>query len=250
MKHSPEIAVTGQFYLVPCALVPDSLLANAKGFVPVLTPAHSDPDLGADYAHYHIDYRFVDATAFARYRTQERAKAGYVVLADAPISMMRRKAKRPHLSFPEFKSSRHLPKMERRYADCSIDLDNPVCPHKGICLQDAPIVDGVIVCPGHGLGWDAATGANVPRHQGGDDVLEARADYNQLCELAREANDLCHKLDFREGMSLLSDGKPGEARRLLLLKKRARERHQRRSSRATEAYEALSNLRRDAGVIR
>lgn len=60
-------------------------------------------------------------------------------------------------------AAKWIPKLEEKYADaCLIDGK---CPHKGIDLSGCPAVNGIVVCPGHGLLWNAETGKLVPRPQ-------------------------------------------------------------------------------------
>jgi nitrite reductase/ring-hydroxylating ferredoxin subunit len=54
-------------------------------------------------------------------------------------------------------------RFESKYADASAKCGT--CPHRGFPLGGVPAKRGVVVCPGHGLAWDQATGRNVPRYR-------------------------------------------------------------------------------------
>ena len=54
--------------------------------------------------------------------------------------------------------------LTRVYRDRVIDLERPVCPHRGIPLDGLPCTRrGVVTCPGHGLRWNLRTGKIVTR---------------------------------------------------------------------------------------
>jgi hypothetical protein len=52
-----------------------------------------------------------------------------------------------------------LRKLEQKYRDAK--MKNFICPHKGLPCNATPIVDGVVVCRGHGLAFNVETGAMV-----------------------------------------------------------------------------------------
>lgn len=56
-------------------------------------------------------------------------------------------------------------RLESCYLGHKLDLSTMVCPHRGTYLGNlAPNAEGYIVCPNHGLCWDAVTGGLVPRY--------------------------------------------------------------------------------------
>lgn len=167
----------GRYYLVPCVRMlppPDDLPRWAPAWLqdvwwPVIGPPHGDPDLGVGPEHFHFDLRFLTDRFITRWsghdlphtlaRVQPCAGAG-------STELRRRRCARPVL--PEFprvpgvgSDKRAFENLERRHAR---DVLCRVCPHRGMRAADMPIVDGVRVCHGHGLGWDVATGALVKRH--------------------------------------------------------------------------------------
>jgi hypothetical protein len=174
---SPSDTTIGQSYSVPCVFM-TSNATYGTGWIPVLSPAHSDPEIGVPGQHYHPDFRFVPQEMFDRAESlRGERKVGDVVWTNdsSAVELREMECLRKPLIFPAQNPHRkeegarasfplHWEDMERKYSVCRINLNDPVCPHRGICLKGAPVVDGVIVCPGHGLGWDAQTGQNVWRH--------------------------------------------------------------------------------------
>ncbi len=70
----------------------------------------------------------------------------------------RRKCYRNNICFPE----RFCPILEPEFAQCR--LTKGKCPHKNIPLVGLePDSDGNVICPGHGLKWNLATGQLVSR---------------------------------------------------------------------------------------
>jgi nitrite reductase/ring-hydroxylating ferredoxin subunit len=52
-----------------------------------------------------------------------------------------------------------LKKLEAKFATAK--MKNFICPHKGLPCNGTPIVDGVVVCRGHGLAFNVETGSLV-----------------------------------------------------------------------------------------
>lgn len=143
-------------------------LWNQK-WIPVLGRAHEDESLtGSPDQHYHVDWRFVGVDQWAwmvNYLSKRQfanAHIGYTIwereVLCSPIRK-RRACRRLHATFPH--NPHWMPRLEAEYANKKSDCRT--CPHRGISLVGAPVVDGALVCAGHGLAWDVETGALKPR---------------------------------------------------------------------------------------
>lgn len=182
----------GKFYMVPCVFVSPphrSLWHPRDGWVPVLGPKHSDKEfLNFEWEHFHIDWRFVgrrnyeDAAGglsrFAQGRVLTSAQ-GYYKLPDAG-TLRRRVCRRAMPDFPAAggrvanlvdipgdvgRHARPWRHMEVAQAFvCNKLKPGNICPHRGIDLTPFIKEDGTVICPGHGLRWDTATGNLLPHH--------------------------------------------------------------------------------------
>lgn len=157
----------GQFYRVPCLKASDTPpnFAKAGSWIPVLLPEHDDKEIiGFLIRHYHLDFRFLSDWAYRRANVgsilHEFGRVDTHNFYERPVLYQRMKCKRKMPNdYPEY--APWLPKLESKYADaCLIDGK---CPHKGIDLSGCPSVNGVVVCPAHGLLWEVETGKMVPR---------------------------------------------------------------------------------------
>jgi hypothetical protein len=180
--------VVGRFYKVPCIRhfwmnYGSFGCRERKLWVPVLLPAHRDPDLlkAEPGPHYHFDVRFMshraadlfcftwehkdDLQSWRRLMTnimwefsEERAM-GYRF----KIKWKRRKCLRSMPPFPlnvrnnrnsqnPVKRSRVSQILESQFIGRRVCSNRLVCPHRGISLRGLPVqADGSIICPGHGL---------------------------------------------------------------------------------------------------
>lgn len=168
----------GRSYKVPACAV-KRFLASFDGFVPVIGPEHEDAEfLNFPHQHWHVDWRFASPRLwqraleyFARVDSVTAEQMAYSlvlgrsVVADrfsieiGDVQFRRMKCRRDFPAYPHHKA-RWQASLEAAYA-CK-KLKNGICPHKGLPLHTIQPVDGVITCPGHGLRWNAATGALVP----------------------------------------------------------------------------------------
>ena len=181
-RLGPQRAELGAFYLVPCVLVP--LGFYGLKFVPVIGPKHRDPELGADWEHWHVDWRFVPEV------TIQRASAsvipsphGKVVSNDNPDRwgareltgaphLKRRKCRRQMPDFPASPKPAWAAMEAAQRARCDRLKDGHTCPHRGIDLRQFEKADGTAVCPGHGLRWNLRTGLLLARHETPSDEVE------------------------------------------------------------------------------
>ena len=172
----PEV---GKFYKVPTIRL---LRLSETIVVPVHGSKHEDKQfIKFPYQHWHADPRFMSDRVLHTYEgpfgaLPERYAMGLPVayprawdkthrpwmaqpLDDEPIYRLR-KCQRTMPLFPD--GAPWLKKLSKHWADYRLDLDNPVCPHRGFTLCDAPRdADGYAVCPGHGLRWNLETGTVV-----------------------------------------------------------------------------------------
>lgn len=155
----------GKFYRVPCVKTNKPLwLLDAGYSVPVIGPAHEDSDvINFPEDHWHVDWRFV-TNDFFEFHTRFRAEPGGTVISvrntTSEVFNRRIKCRREMPAFPN--GAPWQTALEKAYADCRLK-PGLVCPHRGIPLAGVPSEGGVIVCPGHGLAWNAATGEMVKR---------------------------------------------------------------------------------------
>jgi hypothetical protein len=56
--------IPGKYYLVPCVQAEHEITGFHIGeWVPIVGDLHSDPEIGADFLHFHYDLRFCDSEA-------------------------------------------------------------------------------------------------------------------------------------------------------------------------------------------
>ena len=139
------------------------------GIIPIMGPAHNDAEfIHFPEDHWHCDWRFVDERRWRRAVFYSIGEPEYGRALGKPISVknttgeilrVRRQCRRAHPIFPGF--AQWLPALEAAYRDQNARCG--VCPHRGIRLAGAPVVNGARVCPGHGLAFNVETGALQPR---------------------------------------------------------------------------------------
>lgn len=176
----PEV---GRYYLVPQLRqlrasywkdTPPILL-----WIPVHGPLHEDAEIiGFPHQHYHVDTRFMSEAFCYRYlgnyktdfylqgKTYAQEAMIIPVIVNSQATYYKLESPEPVLrkrlcqrETPEFVwPTTFGPKLQAAYANCQLDPENPICPHRGFKLSGLPEKDGVVVCPGHGIRWDLRTG--------------------------------------------------------------------------------------------
>lgn len=182
MEHaSHAVCEVGRFYAVPCLFVIEkhrTLWMPADGWVPTLGPKHEDAEhLNFTRDHYHVDWRFIDDRRIKWARGLfSPVPHGNVVTSSAGFDevgatvLKRRKCQRAMPDFPAALASRgygisnsRFGALERAHR-CTRLKPGGICPHRGIDLKPFAKPDGTVICPGHGLRWDLATGEPLPHH--------------------------------------------------------------------------------------
>ena len=184
--------IIGKTYLIEC--VRCSPFGNSiKLWLPLFGTIHADDeDTGAmkeivDRYHIHIDMRFITSEEMDLMNFHEWTqgalsicpKFGYkrndpiakrIMSKISAYSLVTKRETRKCLrqwnNLPPSKSAGRR-RFEKKFSKHKIDVRNPVCPHQGLDLsQIEPDCNGMIVCPGHVLGWCNKTGKLIPRERG------------------------------------------------------------------------------------
>jgi len=166
-----ENPILRRTYLVPCILKKTHSVYRwrfVNDITPILLPAHEDAKyLDVASVHYHYDFRFFSVDDY------KEAKSYYPNLKNGHHGMVAHAKdfykniiykelayKRPMTEFPNLE--RFTKALEPAFKNKCL-IDGHICPHKGIDLRGMPIVDGKVICPGHGLQFDTETGQMVAR---------------------------------------------------------------------------------------
>jgi Rieske [2Fe-2S] domain len=165
------IVKRGRYYSVPCVQVPEFVPTLVGGFrsgdwIPIVGSLHSDPEIGADYLHYHYDRRFCKDKIPAR-SVLAFGVPGQKLLWPTHDTVVRWKCRKCYSptdeTFADFAQARIIKKLEDIHEKCRLQSNN-LCPHRSIPLSSIPTDDnGNVICPAHGLKWNIASGELV-RH--------------------------------------------------------------------------------------
>lgn len=173
LDHEPRV---GEKYLVHCL---DSTMEpfNAKyawfdfPWTPIIGVAHNDKKSGfGDFKHMHYDYRFMNDAQMSYLVGRSEADSCSTA---SPLRFVTDDCVKPRFGWAELKCLRRMPiyglgacgfmlkTLQPEFWDARIDLENPVCPHHGVCLKNLPVRKGVVTCPAHGLRFSMRTGRMV-----------------------------------------------------------------------------------------
>lgn len=161
----PEV---GRYYLVPCRAV-----HGTSRWYPIHGPLHDDRDIGIAAKHHHVDLRFMSKRQILRWivwrntNLPPEVEAMTQVIGDThggrQTAVFYRKVMCKR-QMPQFPALAWQERIGRRFAGHCLNLEHPVCPHKGFSLTGLPQdADGIVTCPGHGLRWNLRTGRLVAR---------------------------------------------------------------------------------------
>lgn len=188
MKES-KIYEKGKYYEVPTVYDPAYFEKN----MPVLLPMHHDAELLNIYDyHFHYDYRFFSPKDFISQiiyaKTIQRIGLElYWNHGTNVIHNMILAVKHPgtHIPFKKEDTKRVKPEIIYRKMKCyrthlrfpsvtkfskklksyvGKKATNWICPHKGYDLSNTAPIEGKIVCPCHGLTFDAKTQICISEH--------------------------------------------------------------------------------------
>lgn len=172
----------GKMYWVPTVAT-----AIHREPIAVMGPLHEDAqDVGFDPYHYHADPRFISERNLLRHLGWTLAPSYAQGTLNKPVSIRPEHApdswgerdrewwplidhkpvlrlRKCHRTMPTFLWwwAPWLQGLEARHKGCTLNLDDPICPHRGIPLSGVPRLEDdpdVAVCPGHGLLWNMRTG--------------------------------------------------------------------------------------------
>lgn len=170
VDNMTEAPIVGRYYLVRCVK-----WGLRPSWWPVTGPVHEDAELGIPHQHLHHDVRFMNDFEC---RSEDVEHVLWKVLRTdlitgidvTSLQYRKRKCQRVQPVFPmpttsstsgrfEAHQQRHVGMVAGMVAkDCR------TCPHRGMRLTALPVeADGGVTCPGHGLRWNATTGALMPR---------------------------------------------------------------------------------------
>lgn len=177
IEDAKEVVI-GRYYNVPCVKWSPVLPLNGAhrpwwlGATPVIIGGlHDDREIiGFTDDHWHFDWRFCPAYIWkqiVRWSDPNWSAAAKVISiqnTSGVVFRAHRKCLRGHILFPG-RSTEHrspfLSKLEAAYAGTKLNCGH--CPHRGIKMTGAPLENGLLVCPGHGLSFHPETGLMTPR---------------------------------------------------------------------------------------
>lgn len=159
--ENSEMLNVGQFYLV------NTVTRLSDGaIIPVHGGLHEDAEIiNFPDHHWHIDWRFISTRLYHEYF---KLGGGFLmpwawpiseVYASVDVTKRLLKCKRQFGAYVPPTRIPWLSKLQAKYQNAK--MKNFICPHKGLPCNGTPIVDGVVVCRGHGLAFNVETGSLV-----------------------------------------------------------------------------------------
>lgn len=136
------------------------ILMKSMFITPVINHPHNDKENGQSEAHFHIDYRFLKHKNDGNFPTVINKDSKYY------FGLEVRPQKELHGELQYFL----MPVVNEDFVGVT-DLDliaksklkhnciyKGKCPHRGYDLSQVKAIDGKIICPLHGLAFDAVSG--------------------------------------------------------------------------------------------
>lgn len=173
-RLGPERAEVGVFYRVPSLMVRREFFGEK--WVPVIGSKHRDRELGVEWDHWHIDWRFASERMFVGCSRGSTGQPHSSVINNDSMDDWRpsltgvpelkhRKCRRVMPDFPVLPKQPWAAMEAAQRTRCDRLKDGHTCPHRGIDLRPFAQADGTAICPGHGLRWDLRTGLLLARHE-------------------------------------------------------------------------------------
>lgn len=158
--------IPGKYYLVPCIQSEREITGFHIGeWVPIIGGLHSDPEIGADFLHFHYDLRFCDRIVAANATiviAVHRYGQTPFPTQQTPIEYRRKQCRRANNENFRNYAYNIVRSLEALMDDKRmVDF---ICPHRGVNLASVPHKRGCVTCPAHGLAWHVETGelAKIP----------------------------------------------------------------------------------------
>lgn len=160
----------GRNYRVLCALrkIHHSKNSVEVKMYPLIGHPHRDPELGGEFLHYHIDWRFLSEAVFTSLYLDEygyaprRVPYVFDMKPEDKYVMRNLRCQREMPQFGPIWEERWMT-FEKNFR-CKKLVNGYICPHRGTDLRPFANEEGIAVCPGHGLMWNLKTGESLPHH--------------------------------------------------------------------------------------
>lgn len=155
----------GKYYRVPTVV---ASIEGRRRRWPIIGPWHEDIEhIGVEGKHWHIDWRFVPQRLADQIGPYPHGVVIFEQAQPEAVEYHRLKCKRIAI-FPfkrkRFDESRsQVTTFEQLHPafEASRLSEHKHCPHQGADISSVAPVCGIIVCPLHGLCFDAVTGKNI-----------------------------------------------------------------------------------------
>lgn len=148
--------IVGENYLVPCIV---NKIDTITYITPVINFPHNDIEHGQNEYHYHADYRFIKHKNDNKYPTviNKHSKHYYLEFIRPQIT----DGKLEYFVLPMINENQSGISeghniIKKHLKHCNIHKGK--CPHKGYDLSQEKEINGKIICPLHGLEFDAISG--------------------------------------------------------------------------------------------
>ncbi|MCW8132655.1 MAG: Rieske 2Fe-2S domain-containing protein [Planctomycetota bacterium] len=187
--------VIGRYYKVPC-------LQKDGRWWPVTGEKHEDLDyIGFEPAHFHLDVRFIPPQLIRGYSTRYgpyghffasvmhdgKTEGGWIDCGKPAL-----RARLCYRDWPRYPAV--FRKLHEAYKSAKLAACR-VCPHRGYPLNQVTPRDGKLICPLHGLVWDAKSGANVQVQPcKTPDNANLSAPFDRICAEAKSIEKAANKI--------------------------------------------------------
>ncbi|HWL09770.1 MAG TPA: Rieske 2Fe-2S domain-containing protein [Planctomicrobium sp.] len=168
MGLESALYIPGKFYRVPCV---EAMWKHRVGIYVVIGPKHDDAEIiRFPEQHWHMHAKFAPDWAMTGIH-----RSGVHDVFSMPIhthseTRYEEEFEARFIGYRVRKCRREMPvnpfpgragwhkELTNHYAEKSLNLKRPVCPHRGVDLSCVPVRNGCITCPLHGLMFDTQTG--------------------------------------------------------------------------------------------